>query len=93
MSLLNELNLAKEIPVITLSKMIQALKSHYLPIFPIKEEEIPSGTDPYRKIACHCAVGNMYQVLFHSGVDVDQKLPWMREWFLRYQLPRRWPKL
>jgi len=87
MSLLNEMDLAKEIPAATISKMIQVLKDHYLPVFPIKEDEVPAGTDPYRKIACLCAVGNMYQVLFNAGVDVDQELPWMREWFLRYQLP------
>ncbi|MBK8202647.1 MAG: hypothetical protein IPK68_10140 [Bdellovibrionales bacterium] len=87
MCLLNEMDLAKEIPAASISKMVQVLKIHYLPVFPIKEEEVPTGTDPYRKIACLCAVGNMYQILFNTGVDVDQELPWMREWFLRYQLP------
>ena len=87
MSLLNELGLAREIPQVAVSKMVEVLKTHYLPVFPIKAEEIPSGTDPYRRIACLCAVGNMYQVLFNAGVDVDRELPWMREWFLRYQLP------
>jgi hypothetical protein len=87
MSLLNEMDLAKEIPATSISKMVQVLKYHYLPVFPVKEEEVPKSTDPYRKIACLCAVGNMYQVLFNAGVDVDKELPWMREWFLRYQLP------
>lgn len=87
MSLLNEMDLAKEIPKASISKMVQVLKTHYLPVFPVKEEEVPTGTDPYRKIACLCAVGNMYQVLFNAGVDVDQEVSWMREWFLRYQLP------
>lgn len=87
MSLLHEMGLAKEIPAPTISKMVRVLKSHYLPVFPIKEDEVPHGTDPYRKIACLCAVGNMYQVLYNAGVDVDKDLPWMRDWFLRYQLP------
>lgn len=87
MSLLNEMGLTKEIPELAISKMAQALKTHYLPVFPIIENEVPAGTDPYRKIACLCAVGNMYQVLFNAGVDVDKELPWMREWFMRYQLP------
>jgi hypothetical protein len=87
MSLLYEMNLAKEIPAAVVLKMVQTLKSHYLPVFPISEDEIPHGTDPYRKIACLCAVGNMYQILFNAGVDVDRELPWMRDWFLRYQLP------
>lgn len=87
MSLLHEMDLAKEIPATTVLKMVAVLKSHYLPVFPIKEDEVPQGTDPYRRIACLCAVGNMYQVLFACGVDVDSELPWMRDWFLRYQLP------
>ena len=45
MSLLNEMDLAKEIPAASISKMVQVLKGHYLPVFPIKEEEVPSGTD------------------------------------------------
>lgn len=87
MSLLNEMGLAKEIPKATVSRMVQVLKSHYLPVFPIREDEVPTGTDAYRKIACLCAVGNMYQILFNARVDVDNELPWMREWFFRYQLP------
>jgi hypothetical protein len=87
MSLLNEMGLANEIPKPALAKMVEVLKTHYLPVFPIHAHEVPEGTDPYRKIACLCAVGNMYQVLFNAGVEVDKELPWMREWFLRYQLP------
>lgn len=87
MSLLDEMGLANEIPRAAVSKMVQVLKDHYLPIFPIKEDEVPPGTDPARKIACLCAVGNMYRVLFNAGVDVDGELPWMREWFFRYRLP------
>lgn len=87
MCLLYEMDLAKEIPRAAVSAMVTILKDHYLPVFPIKEDEVPSGTDPYRRIACLCAVGNMYQVLFASGIDVDRELPWMKEWFLRYQLP------
>lgn len=87
MLLLHEMGLAKEIPKEAIEKMIEVLKDHYLPIFPIETEEVPEGLDPVRKIACLCAVGNMYQVLFNCGIDVDAKLPWMRAWFLRYQLP------
>ena len=29
----------------------------------------------------------MYQVLFACGVDIDGRAPWIRAWFLRYQLP------
>jgi GrpB-like predicted nucleotidyltransferase (UPF0157 family) len=87
MRLLQEMGIPEAIPKIAVQKMTDVLKNHYLPIFPIRAEEIPEGTDPYRKIACHCAVGSMYQVLFACGVNVDQELPWMRPSFLQYQLP------
>ncbi|MGZ3775573.1 MAG: tetratricopeptide repeat protein [Pseudobdellovibrionaceae bacterium] len=87
MRLLHELGLANEIPTSAVKKMVEVLKTHYLPIFPVRAEEVPPGTDPYRKIACHCAVGSMYQVLFSVGIDVDLELPWMRPWMIRYQLP------
>lgn len=87
MRLLQELGFATEIPQTTISKMVEVLKKHYLPIFPVREEEMPKGLDPIRKIACHCAVGSMYQVLFHSGIDVEMELPWLRPWLIRYQLP------
>jgi len=87
MLLLYELGLAHKIPPAAVSKMTEVLKGHYLPVFPVRPEEFPEGTDPYRKIACHCAVGSAYQLLFACGVDVDKELPWMRPWFLKYQLP------
>ncbi len=87
MRLMHEMGMANEIPKAAILKMVEVLKTHYLEIFPIKNEDMPLGTDPYRKVACHCAVGSMYQVLFDAGVDVDKDLPWMRSWILRYQLP------
>lgn len=87
MLLLHEMELVKEIPVTIISKMVAVLKNHYLPIFPVKQEELPAIIDPYRQLACHCAVGSIYQVLFDYGVEVDFELPWMRPWMLRYQLP------
>ncbi len=87
MVLMHELGLASQIPKVAIVKLVEVLKKHYLSIFPIREEELPKGLDPYRQVACFCAVGNIYQTLFAAGVEVDQELPWMREWFLRYQLP------
>ena len=87
MRLLHEMGLAHEIPQITIQKMVHTLKSHYLPHFPKTSDEMPPGTDPFLKVACHCAVGSMYQVLFAAGIDVDSELPWMRPWMIHYQLP------
>lgn len=87
MLLLHEMDLTKIIPEAAILTMVKVLKDYYLPVFPIDAADVPPGTDVYRKIACLCAVGNIYQVLFSYGVDVDRELPWMRQWFLRYQLP------
>jgi hypothetical protein len=57
-----------------------------LKIFPIQPGELPPGLDPYRGTPCHCQLGNVYQVLAEWGVDVDKELPWIRPWFLRYQM-------
>lgn len=87
MTLLWEMGLASEIPETAVKAMAGALKSAYLDFFPIRESELPPNTDPYREIACHCALGTMFQVLTACGIDVDEELPHWRRWFLKYQLP------
>jgi hypothetical protein len=87
MCLLHEMGMANQIPKSVVSKMVSVLKNHYLPLFPINASDIPAGIDANRKIACLCAVGNMYQVLFACDVDVDFELPWMKQWILKHQLP------
>lgn len=87
MLLLFEMELTHKIPAVAIWKMVKTLKTHYLPVFPIIESEFPADSDPYKDIACLCAVGSIYQVLYDYGVNVDSELPWMRPWFLQYQLP------
>jgi len=67
--------------------LIDRINANYIKTFPLYEEDIPEGTDPYRQIPCHCALGTIYQALFAYGIDVDERLPWLRPWFLKYQLP------
>jgi hypothetical protein len=86
MLLLYEMGEAKRIPERAALAMTDALGAHYLEIFPIRPGELPPGVDPARGTACHCALGNMYQVLAACGVAVDDSVPWIRPWFLRYQL-------
>ena len=86
MTLLHELGLAREVPAAAVDAMVRALRTHYLPDFPLSIEDIPTGKDPQRHVACHCAVGTIWQVLAACGVDVDAELPWIRPWLLRYQL-------
>lgn len=86
MLLLHELGLAHRIPEAMAQAMATALRTHYLPSFPLLESELPPGTDPYRQILCHCALGTMVQVLAASGIPMDEAMPGARAWLLRYQL-------
>lgn len=87
MVLLHELGLSDRIPPRMAAAMAEALRTHYLPHFPLVESELPAGCDPYRQILCHCALGSMVQVLAGAGLPVDTALPGARAWLLKYQLP------
>ena len=86
MLLLFEMGMADRIPNSAVEAMCDLMNTHYLKIFPFKAEQIPEGTDPYRHIACHCALGTMTQVLTACGVNIEQRLPWIFPWYLKYQL-------
>jgi len=86
MLLLHEMGETKSIPEKIIRAHIAALDKMPLKIFPIQPGEMPLNIDPYRETPCHCQLGNVYQVLAAWGVDVDKELPWIRPWFLRYQM-------
>lgn len=86
MLLLYELGEARQIPERTAQAMVAALNALPLRIFPIHPGDAPPGTDSYRDFACHCALGCMAPVLAACGVEVARALPWVRSWFVRYQM-------
>jgi hypothetical protein len=86
MLLLHEIGETRQIPRIAIEKYVAALNAMPLKIFPILPEEMPEGVDPYRGSMCHCQLGNVYQVLAKWGLNVDEELPWIRPWLLRYQM-------
>ena len=86
MLLLYEIGLAPLIPDSATEKMVACINKHFLRFFPFTEKEIPPGFDPRRHIICHCALGCMHQVLSACGIDIYELLPWVRPWYLRYQL-------
>ena len=86
MLLLHEMGEAKRIPHRLIERYIGSLNRIPLKIFPIQPEDMPEGIDPFRGTPCHCQLGNVYQVLSAWGADVDRELPWIRPWFLRYQM-------
>lgn len=87
MTVLWELGLAARIPKTAAQAMARSIDEKYPKFFPKTLEELPVGADPHRDIACHCALGTMFQVLTACGLDADRELPWVRPWFLEYQLP------
>ncbi len=86
MLLLFELGEARRIPERAVERLVAALDALPLHIFPIRPEDTPPGLDPDRHSSCHCALGCIAQVLAACGVDVDRALPWVKPWFVRYQM-------
>ena len=86
MLLLHEMGLTRRIPAPAVEAIISTLDNHYLKFFPFTEAEVPSGIDSITQVACHCQLGTMHQLLTAYGIDVDNRLPWLRPWYLRYQL-------
>jgi hypothetical protein len=87
MTLLWELGRADAIPKEAAEAMLAAIEAKYVRFFPNPREPLPPGKDYHRDGLCHCALGNMYQALAACGLDLDARAPWMRAWFLHYQLP------
>jgi hypothetical protein len=84
MLLLHELGEARQIPARAAAAMASGL-DRLLHVFPIHPSDAP-GADLYRDVACHCALGTMFQVLAACGIDVERALPWIEPWFVRYQM-------
>lgn len=87
MTLLWELGRADAIPREAAEAMLAAIEAKYVRWFPNPREPMPEGKDYHRDGLCHCGLGNIYQTLAACGLDLDARAPWMRAWFLHYQLP------
>jgi hypothetical protein len=87
MMLLFEMGLASRIPRRCIDTLVEKMKSDCLQFFPFRIEDLPPGTNSYRDIPCHCQLGTLYCLLSGYGIPVDEELPWIRPWFLQYQLP------
>jgi hypothetical protein len=85
MLVLHELGEAQQIPARAVTALVDRLDALPLKFFPFSQDEAP-GAELWRDTACHCALGNIYQALAAAGVDVDARLPWIKPWFLRYQM-------
>lgn len=74
------------VPTSLLEHFADRVNEHYLKVFPLKEDEFPAGKDPMRHILCFCAMGTAVQILENSGINTDERIPWLRPWFERYQM-------
>lgn len=86
MVLLWEMGEATRIPPRVVRAMIDALNRYPAKTFPIRKDELDPAIDPRREIACHCAIGCMWQVLDACGADVAHELPWFEPWLVRSQM-------
>lgn len=86
MLVLHEMGEGGRIPEAAVDALVDSLNALPLKIFPIHPEDMPQGLDPFRHSSCHCAVGNVYQILAGRGVNVDERVPWLRPWMLQYQM-------
>lgn len=86
LTLLMEAGRLDRAPRAAIEALARVSERHYLHHFPLRAEEVPPGTDTERQVVCHCALGTLYKLAAGAGVPVDQDHPWMREWFLRYQM-------
>jgi hypothetical protein len=87
MTLLFELGRVDAIPEDAAEAMLAAIETKYPRWFPNPREPLPPGKDYHRDGLCHCGLANMAQALEARGLDLDARAPWIRAWFLRYQLP------
>lgn len=85
--LLLECGQAELIPRRFIDTLIVTVDAHYLHTFPVQESQIPESCDPYRHIICHCALGTLCKLMVACGEKVFERLPWVYEWFIMYQLP------
>jgi hypothetical protein len=85
MLLLHEMGETARIPEFLVRALVAALAATPIDTFPAHPGDLPDRADPYN-CYCHCELGNVYRVLDAYGVDVDETLPWMSDWFLAYQM-------
>jgi RimJ/RimL family protein N-acetyltransferase len=76
MATLFEMGLADLIPKRTVRHLIDAIHKQY-----------PVNGDPAPIAPCPCELGNIFQILSSTGVDMSLEFPWMLPWLLDHQMP------
>ena len=88
MAALYEMGESGRIPELAVARALKLLKDGAWPRFVVDPADAPqTDSDRAKMDCCHCELGVFYTMLASCGCDVDAELPWIREWFLRHQLP------
>lgn len=88
MAALYEMGESGRIPELAVARALKLLKDGAWPRFVVDPADAPqTDSDRAKMDCCHCELGVFYMILASCGCDVDAELPWIREWFLKHQLP------
>lgn len=81
-----DLDQLNDIPKDLIDSFVSKIQSHYINDFPLLEEDIPQGCDPYRNILCFCAAGSLYGLIQGLGQSPFQSLPLLEKLYLKFQM-------
>ena len=87
MATLYEMGEVKQIPSSAIVRAKYLLEVQTWPTFVIYPDDFPTSVcDKMKMDCCHCELAIYYMILTSYGCDLDQEIPWIREWFLKHQL-------
>ena len=88
MATLFEMGEARWIPEAAIEAAFELLKDGTWERFAIDCEDAPQSEVECSKMdCCHCELAVFYMILRDWGLNLDVEIPWIREWFLKHQLP------
>ncbi|WP_172253990.1 prenyltransferase/squalene oxidase repeat-containing protein [Saccharibacillus deserti] len=88
MAALYEMGQVRLIPESAIVQAQTLLRTRVWPVFVIEDRDGPVLSQDLDKWdCCHCELAVFYQILQAYGCDLDDEMPWIREWLLKHQLP------
>lgn len=88
MATLYEMGEVNRIPGQVVTDAKRWLETKVWQTFVITAADLPSTMEDKMKLdCCHCELAVYYMILRAYGCDLDNELPWIREWLLKHQLP------
>lgn len=88
MAALYEIGEVGRIPESAIMQAKNVLRTRVWPVFVIKDSDAPAREEDLdRWDCCHCELAVFYQILRAYGCELDEEMPWIREWLLKHQLP------